>query len=360
MTLVVGNLDCELEWAGAPPLPRHVAGKIAAAATLLRALVADGDEAIVWAPGPVDASRVPDVTGSPRWRLVTGPVPTADRVQPWGATARVPAQPARSVDDAAPWRAQLSALPSPTVDAARAGSDRRLAHALAARLGAALPGACTITSVDALVAHLAAGGADASPTDSWVVKATLTAAGRDRVRRRGRDLDAATALRVQRLLDRGGALVFEPWLDRVLDLGQPGLVVAADRWRLLPPHQLHSDATGGFAGIAIHRDDTWLPAEHRARMTATADAVAAELAALGYRGAFTVDAFVHRDRHGIERLHPLAEINPRLTFGLVARAWSERVGAPLTMRLAESAPPAGAITLIAPAPDEPTAAWLET
>jgi hypothetical protein len=346
--LVVGNLDCELAWAGGGALPRHVATKLAAAATLLRAVVPDGDDAALWAPGPVDVTRCPVVAGGPPWRVVDA---IAGPAIPWGATEAV--TPRAAVVDGT-WRDQLAAL-APSVDAARAASDRRLAHALAARLGQAMSGSRTITTVDELAAHLAA----LAPA-AWVVKAPLTAAGRDRVRRRGPALDAATATRVRRLLERFGALVFEPWLDRIADLGQPGLVTGASSWRLLPAHVLHSDATGGFAGITIPTDDDLaaIPAAHRARLAEVAAAVAAELAALAYRGPFTIDAFVHRDAAG-DQLVPLVEINPRLTFGLVARAWSERLATPLTLRLAESPPPPGALVLLTPGSDDPTAAWLE-
>jgi hypothetical protein len=345
---VVGNLDCELAWAGGGALPGHVAAKLAAAATLIRAVVPDAATAEVWVPGTVDVGRCPDVAAGPAWRVVAAIEAAAI---PWGATPDV--APRAAIVDAG-WRQQLVAL-APSVAAARAASDRRLAHAMAARLGCAMSGSRTIATVDELAAHLAA----LTPA-AWVVKAPLTAAGRDRVRRRGAELEPATRTRVGRLLDRFGALVFEPWLDRVVDYGQPGLVTGATSWRLLPPHVLHSDATGGFAGITIPADDDHaaVPAAHRARLGDVGAAVAAELAGLGYRGPFTVDAFVHRDAAG-EHLVPLVEINPRLTFGLVARAWSERLGAPLTFRLAEAAPPPGAVVLLTPGRDDPTAAWLE-
>jgi len=343
-------------------LPRHVVTKIAAASTLLRAVVPDDDEALLWAPAPVDPARLPDVAFGPRWQLADALPSAAERAVVWGATDRAP--PVDRHDDVEatadlPWRQLLLELPPPVVEIARKASDRRFAHDLAARLGVALPGATTIRTVEELSRHLADGGADAGASGAWVVKAPVTAAGRDRVRRRGDVLDAATVQRVRRLLERHGALVFEPWLERVLDIGQPGLVTGAAQWRLLPPHRLHSESGGGFAGITIAPSDTWLAAEHRRRLQEVAGAVARELGELGYRGPFTVDAFLHRDRRGAVELHPLAEINPRLTFGLVARAWAERAGAPLTLRVAEASPPPEAMALVRPTADDPTAAWLE-
>lgn len=326
--IVVGNLDCEVTWAGGPPLPGAVTARLALLATTLRVFARDDDDRL-WLPAPVDPAQVP-AAGAPRPRLVAGPVPAGDDLLPWGALA-------------------------PTdVAVARAVNDRRFAAVVAADLGVALPGARVVTSVDELRAHLAAGGAGASPTGAWVAKAPLTAAGRDRVRRRGDALDPPTATRLERLLARAGALVFEPWMARTLDVGQGGVVVAADRVELSPPHRAHCDAAGVIRGLVVDDGAALEPGE-RATLAATATAVGHRLAAAGYRGRFVVDAFVH-DAGGARRLHPLCEINARLTFGLVARAWAERRGHPIVLGL-DGDVPAGGEPLVFASDGRP-AAWL--
>ncbi len=354
--LLVGNLDCEVEWANGPALPAAVTARLALLATTLRAFARDDDDRL-WLPAPVPPTAVPQ-DGAPRPRLEHGPLARGTAtVLAWGATARLDAA-ASSAADAplvdpatvgADWQAALAHAPRTSSVIARAANDRRFALALAVERGVALPGARVIESVTELRAHLAAGGADASPDGSWVAKAVWTAAGRDRVRRRGAVVDDATATRVARLLEVHGALVFEPWLTRRLDVGQGGVVLTADHAVLLPVHRGLCDDGGVVRGLVID-DVADLGAADRATLTDTVTAVAARLGQLGYRGPFVVDGFVH-DRG----LHPLGEINARLTFGLVARAWAERLGTSLALGLDGVLPADG--TALVHAPDGSAAAW---
>ncbi|HTJ42073.1 MAG TPA: hypothetical protein VL463_08235 [Kofleriaceae bacterium] len=319
---IVANFDCELEWAASGPLPARVRAKLAALGTLLRALAPIGDEAELVLLGPVDRARVPEIDGV-RWRVASDPSGAELR---WGA---------------------------PASDVIRRVADRRFALALRDRLGVALGGTRVIDSPDALDGERGA----------WIAKAPITAAGRDRVRRRGAP-DAETRTRLARLIDRHGALVVEPWLDRICDVGQSGTI--GDQIELLPAHALYVDATGGFAGIAITRALPIDDAEH-AQLREVARATGLALRDAGYRGPFTIDAFAYRDADGARRFHPLCEINPRLTFGFVARAWASRrpssvVRRPedeITLRVGEGAPPSGSVPLLLPCAEDPTAAWLE-
>jgi hypothetical protein len=185
---------------------------------------------------------------------------------------------------------------------------------------------------------------------SWVAKAMICAAGRDRVRRRG-GVDAATRVRLARLLARGGALLVEPWLERVVDLGQPGEIGNDGEVTLAPPHRLICDEGGGFRGIGIGDAQA---GEHAGDLATAGRAAGAALARLGYRGKFVVDAFVHRTARGLA-LRPVVEINARWTFGWIARAWAERLG-PGVLEIGRGAPPADATPLLLPG-DDPTSAW---
>jgi hypothetical protein len=320
---IVANLDCEVAWAGGPALPAHVRAKLGALGTLLRALAPRGEDAELVSCAPVDRARVPEVAFGPRWTEVAAEPALDAGALRWGA---------------------------PPSDAIRAVADRRFALAVRERIDAALPDTRVVATLAELEAHVAA-------LPAWIAKAPITAAGRDRVRRRGGPIDEPTRARLARLLARCGALIVEPWLERICDAGQSATVSASGEVALAAPHGLLVDDTGGFAGIAIG-DPPLLPDE-RARLVDAARACGAALAAAGYAGPFTVDAFAWRDAAGARRFHPLCEVNPRLTFGFVARAWSERAGAPLTLRVGAGAPPAGAIALVLPAAADPTSAWLE-
>lgn len=317
--MIVANLDCEVAWANGPALPGAVAARLALLATTLRIFGRDGD--VLWLPAPVHATWRPAGDTGPAPRLV------------WGAAATSRPDDIRWADDA-------RVAPADRAAVARTVNDRRFAAALATELGVALPGACVIGSVDELAAHLAAGGAGASPTGAWVCKALWTAAGRDRVRRTGDVLDDATRTRLARLLAVHGALVFEPWMARTLDVGQGGRV-SDDGISLLPPHRGVVDDSGVIRGIVV--DDgagaALEPAE-RALLADTARRAGQALSAAGYRGPFVVDAFVH-EHQGRRTFHPLCELNARLTFGLVARAWADRRGASLMLGLGGPLPAGG-------------------
>ena len=320
---LLGNLDCEARWAGVA-LPGAVQQRISLYATLLAACASGGDRPEIWVPAEVDAARL---IAHPRW------APPEVR---WPA----PPDPPPGAFDLA-W----------ADPAAAAANDRSRALAIAGELGVALPGARIVSSLAELDAHLSThfAGSGGRP---WICKARWTAAGRDRARGTGA-LTGELRTRISRMLQRFGPLVFEPWLDRVLDLGVCGEVTASGEVRLLEPHRIATDPRGGFLGIELSpRLDPGVAEP----LCAVARAAAIRLAAqTGYRGPFAIDAFVHRDPRrapGGDSLHPLCEINARHSFGWIAHALARRLG---TRRLGFAAPPPGATVLIAPGPDRVTA-----
>jgi hypothetical protein len=318
---LLGNLDCEARWAGVA-LPAPVLGRISLYATLFAACAPDEDDANapaardgalhVWVPAAIDPQRL---IGHPRWTppvVHAGPAPAALGLR-WADPG------------------------------ARAANDRGRTLAIARSLGIALPGACIVGSLDELDAAVA--GLAGRP---WVCKARWTAAGRDRAHGAGA-AEGELRRRLARMLERLGALVFEPWLDRVDDLGVCGEIAPGGDVALAEPHRLISDPRGRFLGIEL------APALDRAiaqPLHEVARAAAARIAEeTGYRGPFAIDAFVYRDR-GAHQLHPLCELNARHTFGWVARALARRLG---IRRLGFDPPPPGAMVLIAPGDDRVTA-----
>ncbi|MCZ6793726.1 MAG: hypothetical protein O7J95_08950 [Planctomycetota bacterium] len=401
--LVVGNLDCEVDFARqaaarrrqsdeeAPPpddprfaLPGHVMRGISAAATLLR-VFAGSDEDVLWTPEPVDPARLAGVPELPAPRLASGSleeVPAAARILAWGETRavadlrrsragepgrRAPAPPDGGVGDLL-WAAPASSAPG-----ARQGNDRAFCLAAAEAAGEALPGARLLRDVADLEGHLEAGGAAEAPEERWVLKAPYSAAGRSRLLGRGRRLDEPALRRAERLFALHGDLLFEPWMERLEDFAWSFLVTENDA-TLLGGHLQSVDGAGRFRGVTVVAagvtagtpplDEALVERRDRAL-----GSVGDRLRATGYRGPCTVDAFRYRDRAGREDVQILGEINARLSFGLVARAFVERLrgpcgideGTPVTLRLGKSEPSAGVriISLLDSAADDPTAAWLE-
>lgn len=356
--LIVGNLDAEVELARSasgvvPGLRSAVVERISAAAASLSVFGEAGDS--LWTPVPIDPARLGP--GAPA--LVSGPLEALaapDALIAWGETPRVRAlrRTATTASASGTWRELLWRL-TPSVASARRCNDRRFAHRLAVDLGVAPRGACLFEDIAGLERALAA---DDAP-HTWVAKAPMSASGRDRVRRRGRDLPDDVRARVVRLLDRG-PLLFEPWHDRMLDVAVVG-VVTSDGVLRFPPHRLEVDHGGVFRGIVIDDPgDVGLLDHERQQLDQVVARVARALRDVDYVGPFGVDAYVHRTADGRRALRPLCEINARLTFGHVARAHAEVAALPHGIRFAMHPGPApdGAHTIVRSGPPDHLAVWL--
>ena len=342
--LIVGNLDCESDFAAlagrpAGPLPRRVHTAIAGAATLLRVFARDDDR--LWLPAPVPRRAMAEVPGLPRPVLESGPLPDlepADEILAWGETpavtrlrgARPPAGGASGIENRAPsdipWQ-----LPVPAPEAAAEVNDRRFDLALSEELGCRLPGSRAVASARELDAHLVT-----TSVERWVLKARFSAAGRWRVVHLGGAMTPGTRRRVERLFARHGGLVFEPWMERTLDVGYAAALTPGGSARV-SCHRLLVGGAGRFRGLELIAGggtgcDPWLTSRESARLERVLDGVADALRRAGYSGPFGVDAWRYR-RPGGETLHPLGEINGRLTFGWVARALVERLREPLGIEL---------------------------
>ena len=336
---LVCNLDCELSWAGGGTLKAPVLQAVSRAATLAAVLGEAGDR--LWTPAPVDRAGLADLI-TERVELISGPVPAGPGLA-WGRTEAVQhvLPPPRRGGGA--WAAPASP------DSAAAANDKRLAHRVAARLEAALPGAAIVDSGDDLERHIAAMSGD----PRWVLKAPWSASGRGRIIRRGLPDQAARA-RIERLLAAGGSAVFEPYVRRVSDFGVCASVDAG-QVTILGVHEIFTDPTGVFHGI---RTEAQLPDNETQALGRACVATGAAIAEVGYHGPFGIDGFRWLDDSGASHLAPLSEINARLTFGFIARAWAEHFARPIALRFGGS-PPKDAVTLIAGTEHDRCGAWIE-
>lgn len=311
---IVGNLFGEDDLAGRRGTPsRSVLGKAARMATLLRVFAREGDR--LWLPARVELESIPEL---PSPILETGPLrglPPASEVLAWCETPEVAAhrrQPrVASSSLEGPLHEILWRLPIPSPSVVARVHHRAFCLQVARDLGCALPGARMVASLDDL---------DAAPP-GWVVKAPLSAAGRDRYIERADFSEPKARRTVERLFERHGPLLFEPWMDRVADYGVSALL-SAEGTRIVGVHRQELDRKGQFGGIDL---DSPISAEIRDRLTETALAVGDALRREGYAGPFGIDAWEYRGEDGSVVLHPLGEINARMTFGMVAWATAERV-----------------------------------
>jgi len=244
----------------------------------------------------------------------------------------------------------------------------------------ALPGSRMVRSLEEIGEHLHSGGAAESRSGEWVLKAPFSAAGRSRLRGKGRFLEGPPRRRAERLLALHGELLFEPWMERIADFGLCALVLDRE-CRILGIHRSLLDGGGNFCGIDLLPSggerflpgaEALLPGEE-ALFVATAREIGGRLRVAGYRGPFGLDGWRYRGADGAARFHPLGEINARMTFGLVARGLAERVAGERSGETRQAALRVGAkeeleaaraggsevVALLLPGGGDPTAAWLE-
>lgn len=177
---------------------------------------------------------------------------------------------------------------------------------------------------------------------AWaVLKAPLGTSGRGQTRvplDAGAPLDPTAREGAQALawlrgtLRRQGAVLVAPWLERTHDLSLL-LDVGPHASAEVRLRRAFCDARGQYRGHLLGRglELTGEPARALhdgglALLRAAGAHARAALAEAGYRGPAGVDAFLYR-RAERSLLHPLVEVNPRLTFGRLAAAAGERLGA---------------------------------
>ena len=365
--LIVANLDAEADWARKitrvrPELSGDARRLVGALGTTLRVFAEEGDRLVT--ASDVAPERVASIAGVPDVEVTTAARATGE-VLSWGETEeieRMRAGPSpRDGDPEAPLHERVWRFERARPPAAARVNDRAFLIDVATKLGAALPGARLIESMDDLEHHLAESGADASPDGRFVLKACFSAAGRARAILDGSDFRPA-----ERLLGRWGRVLFEPWMERTADFGCLG-VVTRDAVELHGIHGQDVDDVGRFSGLVVHSDTTVigvLSAFERLLLEETTRAVGERLREEEYFGPFSVDAWRYVV-DGREVLHPLGEINARLTMGFVARAWAERLADrfdpafPVRLAIGRGAPPVGSTPLLLPGERDPLAAWLE-
>lgn len=172
-----------------------------------------------------------------------------------------------------------------------------------------------------------------------VVKAPFGTSGRNAQRMDRTGLTEAQRGWLRRTLEVQGAVVVEPWLDRVCDVSLRIRVDPGGRVHVDDVGRFLTDARGQYLGAvlgplsravspAVAR---WLNAEGRdpgrhARVcSVVAQGVGAMAARHGYVGPIGIDGLIHRDRGGALRLRPVVEVNVRPSLGHVAHGLARQL-----------------------------------
>lgn len=159
----------------------------------------------------------------------------------------------------------------------------------------------------------------------FVIKAPWSTAGRDRRRK----LDMAW---VEGVLQRQGAVVVEPWLEKVADLSFQCRDGVLEGWG-----RFFTDRRGVYRGTWLGRPVDGLPVEvvrfvygdgrDPDRLPSVFREVAATVgqAMAGFPAPAGVDALLYRRPDGALALQSRVEVNPRITMGRIALALARRV-----------------------------------
>ncbi len=172
-----------------------------------------------------------------------------------------------------------------------------------------------------------------------VLKAEFGSSGRNMIRIRGGKFEAPQERWLEEALAQHGAVVVEPWLNRVCDLSFRLKIEASGEACAREFGVSLTDQRGQYRGGFVGPLSRVIDAEvrrflsgdghdrHRVRrvMKVVAEEVALALKPSGYVGPVGVDALVFREANGELRLKPVVEINPRTTMGHVCAALEKHV-----------------------------------
>jgi len=195
---------------------------------------------------------------------------------------------------------------APAYEVLRGVNDRRFSLGL----GATLPGQRCVTTIDEVREALGA----PSPGGNWLLRRPHGFAGRGRRRARQDEVLGAARAWIEASLRSFGALVVEPWVERVADFGWHGFVAREGRITLGEPTWQETAPDGTWLATRaampgeMGREETDL-------LEKAAEQAGAALAAAGYFGPFGVDAFRWRDEKGTLQFNPRCEINARYSMG---------------------------------------------
>jgi hypothetical protein len=306
----VGNFDFEHELANGLLNSSSKVRDIANEFISTWLAVTDADDCI-WSPGGVPAfdfrelvivsglqprfiCRESDLPCGPNWQLV-----------PWGWTVSV-----------LNWGLKFGwTCPAPPLEVVRLVNSRAFRFKLENQFQVALPQAAVLTSIEQLLTHIESFTAGQPETDSagWVLKANFGMSGRERQLGRGARVTVPILNWAKRRLQQSAAIVFEPWLDRVAEVGIQIDIPQHGVPQVLGILPLLTDTAGTYRGSRIQCEPSanviWQSAAELAVR------VAQEVQILGYFGPLGIDAMQYRDHEGTLQIRLLQDLNARYTMG---------------------------------------------
>jgi hypothetical protein len=160
-----------------------------------------------------------------------------------------------------------------------------------------------------------------------VIKAEFGMSARERILG-GRTATEADINWVRRRLERNGEVFFEPWVDRISEIGVQFDIPVDGTPRLVGLTPMQVDGRGQYAGSWFAYANERFQSEEALWEEAieVATRAANRIQALGYFGPLGIDAMIYRDENGMPQIRPLQDINARWTMGRLSLGWKKLVG----------------------------------
>ena len=299
----LGNFDFEHRLADSQGEPSAILKRLnAELATSWLAVAEDGD--FVWTPEEIDPAffQVAARAGLPRIIPVKSlaDVPIGTECVPWGYSSDV-----RKLSTQAGWKIHAA-----SDDAVRSANSRTTSEELERIWKVGLPGARRIETLDQFYEALQSGDGN----HQWVVKALFSMSARERILGRGAPKSGDIHW-IQRRIASQGAVFFEPWVDRIDEIGIQIEVPASGEPRLIGISPMLVDHRGQYAGSLFSSPQPRDQAQRWSEAIAVALRAAEQLQFIGYFGPLGIDSMCYRDAEGGLRFRPLQDINARWTMG---------------------------------------------
>ena len=302
-----GNFDFETHLAGGGgPSSTSIRRLAAELAMVWCAVAREGD--LVWSDAPVESDFLEELVrqGLPRLTVVSDPAEITESVElePWGWCGGLPRH--RSIRSR-----------HPPHDAVKRVNAREYSFTLETEFDGGLDDAARIERLDELRAVVR----PLDGTQRWVVKAQYSNAARERCPGCGNVLEEHVINWCRKRLQRDGLVFFEPWVERVAEVGLQFDVPREGKPRILGVVPLLTDAAGQYVGSRIEvegaieetfREEAWASA-----IDIGAD-VARHVQDAGYFGPLGIDAMRYCDDDGVERVRAIQDVNARWTMGRIA------------------------------------------
>lgn len=302
--LFYGNFDFEHRLADPRREPTKLLKRLNAELATSWLAIADDDD-MIWTPAAIDAEFF-------RQALAAG-LPRVVPIESWDQTPRGV--------ELVPWGWSREALALverleasgkvPSHDAVRQANSRATSHRLEQGWKVGLQGARRISNLHELEDILGT-----SSEQPWVIKSEYGMSGRERIRGRGAPTEADLQW-LRRRLGPGNSVFYEPWVERVAEVGIQIEIPPTGSPRLAGLATMFTDERGQYAGSLIPSPSQQSVPENFVWQEAIEVTLRAanELQSLGYFGPVGIDAMQYRDRDGGLKIRPLQDINARWTMG---------------------------------------------